>query len=96
MISPNIFDVTFIWKLAKQAVVRYKRYREYNRVNSIIIKFFNFTTRCPEGLRDCESLRNEFLMEVERHKKYKVCSTCDIQYIRLKFINRIKQMLNYE
>jgi len=92
----NILDIRVIISNIKRVFEFFKKYKQYNNFNKIILQFFNFNTKCPENIRDCEALRNEFLIEVENYKKYNVCSICDIQYVRLKFINRIKQLLKYE
>ena len=92
----NILDINVIRHYIKQVFYTIKKYQQYRKFNNIVISFFNFNAKCPGEIRDCECLRNEFLMEVEQYKKYKVCSTCDIQYIKLKFINKLKQILNYE
>lgn len=96
MSVPNILDIKVVIHLLSSIITGIRYRRKQTHLNKIIIAFFDFTRKCPESIPDCETLREAFIDEINKYKKYGTCSNCDIQYIRNKFINTLKQTIKHE
>lgn len=57
---------------------------------SDILNFFHLDSKCPESIKNCSKLRQEYIQRVETAKKFKNCNECNINHIKLYIINKIK------
>ena len=49
-------------------------------------KFFDFSQPCPEEVKDCESLREQYKTEMENLKSQGICGGCAERGLRNKYI----------
>lgn len=53
-----------------------------------VLQFFDLNRPCPDVIKDCTSLRNEYIDELNRLSIY--CKECDRIKVRDKYIEKIK------
>lgn len=82
----NILDVRFII-----AVLKYWIYilRTQPHKKKIVLSFFEFSEPCPQDIKNCTELRQEYRRDVEQNSINGVCSGCVLSFIRQKYINKI-------
>lgn len=54
-----------------------------------LLDFFNAQKPCPEGIKDCENLRNQYFKELEENKIGTQCNSCFMRVIRDKYLEII-------
>jgi hypothetical protein len=55
---------------------------------STILQFFDLSRPCPDNIKDCNILRDEYIREVNSFSTQ--CKECDRLKIRDRYIERIK------
>lgn len=55
---------------------------------SIVLQFFDLNRPCPESIKDCVSLREEYIKDI--NKLSSQCKECDRIKIRDTYIEKLK------
>jgi len=58
--------------------------------SNILEIFFDLSSPCPEEIKNCSSLRNEYLEKLNFLQKMNSCKSCNVSELKAYFIDRIR------
>lgn len=53
------------------------------------VDFFNDSLPCPESIKDCQHLREQYFKEIEKYTQERVCNSCIQRSLRNKYLSII-------
>jgi len=59
----------------------------------IIQTFFDFNKDCPQQIKNCSKLREEYRQRLTTLKKFNSCTDCNLSELKIFIINQFKYIL---
>jgi hypothetical protein len=61
--------------------------------NYILFDFFNIEKPCPPVIKNCEELRKNYLLEIDKLKSASSCGKCNLNSLKGKYMSIIQTSL---